>query len=89
MSMGGLIMQRCARGDHDNGGDTRTVDIDIDVSIAYSGSVCWQDYMCYSVNRYKPLQTVTNRYKPGTPRTIATRYKQLQTVTNHLLHKPL
>ena len=49
--------------------------------------------VCYSVNRYKPLQkrlllkplqTVTNRYKQ-----LQTSYKQLQTVTNHLLHKPL
>ena len=42
---------------------------------------------CYSVNcykplqnRYKPLQTVTNRYKPVTPRTVMNCYKPLQTI---------
>ena len=50
-------------------------------------------YKCYkngySKNRYKPLQIVTNRNKPVTPRTVMNRYKQLQTVTNHLRPKPL
>ena len=58
-------------------------------------------YLCYSVNRYKPLQnqllrkplqTVTNSYKPlqtSYSLTVTSRYKPLQTVTNHLLHKLL
>ena len=54
--------------------------------------------LCYSVNRYKPLQnrlvqkplqTVTNRYKPVTPPTVMNRYKPLQTNKNHLRPKLL
>ena len=57
--------------------------------------------VCYSVNRYKPLQTgyyenhykplqtVTNRYKPLQTSYSTNRYKPLQTVTNHLIHQPL
>ena len=52
--------------------------------------------MCYSLNRYKPLQnrllqkllqTVTNSYKPLQTSYSMNRYEPLQTVTNR--YKPL
>ena len=55
-------------------------------------------YGCYFVNRYKPLQnwllrkplqTVTNGYKPLQTSYSVNCYEPLQTVTNHLRHKPL
>ena len=85
---------------------------DLQIEIQNSGTwkkllLCWLwlvnlglhvTSLCYSVNRYKPLQnrllqkplqTVTNSYKPVTPQTVTNSYKHLQTVTNHLLHKLL
>ena len=41
--MGGLVIRKCAHGDCEDGGDYRTVDID--VAVAYSRAVSGQDLM--------------------------------------------
>ena len=43
VSMGGLVIRKCAHGDCEDGGDYRTVDID--VAVAYSRAVSGQDLM--------------------------------------------